>query len=120
RLTIQESLAILRMVGQVLQYTHQMNILHGNLKPENILFSDTGDMLLTDFSVVALQDTFDTEHDHNSSSFPYMAPEQFLGRMNKESDQYALGCIAYELLTVQVHFFAIEYGECQRNATPGQ
>jgi len=119
-LPIQESLAILRMVGQVLQYTHQMNILHGNLKPENILFSDTGDVLLTDFSVVSLQDTFDTEHDHNSSSFPYMAPEQFLGRMNKESDQYALGCIAYELLTGQVPFFATDYAGFKEKHTAEQ
>ncbi|TMD86679.1 MAG: serine/threonine protein kinase [Chloroflexi bacterium] len=119
-LPIQESLAILRMVGQVLQYTHQMNILHGNLKPENILFSDTGDMLLTDFSVVSLQDTFDTEHDHNSSSFPYMAPEQFLGRMNKESDQYALGCIAYELLTGQVPFIATDYAGFKEKHTAEQ
>ena len=119
-LPIQESLAILRMVGQVLQYTHQMNILHGNLKPENILFSDTGDVLLTDFSVVSLQDTFDTEHDHNSSSFPYMAPEQFLGRMNKESDQYALGCIAYELLTGQVPFFATGYAGFKEKHTAEQ
>ena len=119
-LPIQESLAILRMVGQVLQYTHQMNILHGNLKPENILFSDTGDMLLTDFSVVSLQDTFDTEHDHNSSSFPYMAPEQFLGGMHKESDQYALGCIAYELLTGQVPFIATDYAGFKEKHTAEQ
>ena len=119
-LPIQESLAILRMVGQVLQYTHQMNILHGNLKPENILFSETGDMLLTDFSVVSLQDTFDTEHDHNSSSFPYMAPEQFLGRMNKESDQYALGCIAYELLTGQVPFIDTDYAGFKEKHTAEQ
>ena len=119
-LPIQESLAILRMVGQVLQYTHQLNILHGNLKPENILFSDTGDVLLTDFSVVSLQDTFDTEHDHNSSSFPYMAPEQFLGRMNKESDQYALGCIAYELLTGQVPFIATDYAGFKEKHTAEQ
>ena len=119
-LPIQESLAILRMVGQVLQYTHQMNILHANLKPENILFSDTGDVLLTDFSVVSLQDTFDTEHDHNSSSFPYMAPEQFLGRMNKESDQYALGCIAYELLTGQVPFINTDYAGFKEKHTAEQ
>jgi serine/threonine protein kinase len=108
-LPIQESLAILRVVGQTLQFTHQMNILHGNLKPENILFDNTGVVLLTDFSIVTLQDTLNTEHNHNSSSYPYLAPEQFLGRMNKESDQYALGCIAYELLTGQVPFIATSY-----------
>ena len=108
-LPIQEALTIIHMVGQALQYTHQMNIFHGNLKPENILLRNTGDVLLTDFSFVSLQDTFNTEHDHNRSSLPYMAPEQFLGRMKKESDQYALGCIAYELLTGAVPFIAAGY-----------
>lgn len=119
-LPIQESLAILRMIGQALQYTHQMNILHGNLKPENILYSDTGNVLLADFSVVTLQGSLNTEHDHNSSSFPYMAPEQFLGRMNKDSDQYALGCIAYELLTGQVPFIATDYTEFKEKHTAKQ
>jgi len=119
-LGIQESLAILRVVGQTLQFTHQMNILHGNLKPENILFHHTGDVLLTDFSIVTLQDTSNTEHNHNSNSYPYLAPEQFLGRMNKESDQYALGCIAYELLTGQVPFNATSYAGFKQKHTTEQ
>ncbi|HLZ81418.1 MAG TPA: serine/threonine-protein kinase, partial [Ktedonobacteraceae bacterium] len=119
-LGIQESLAILRVVGQTLQITHQMNILHGNLKPENILFHNSGDVLLTDFSIVTLQDTSNAEHDHKSNSYPYLAPEQFLGRMNKESDQYALGCIAYELLTGQVPFSATSYARFKQKHTTEQ
>jgi serine/threonine protein kinase len=105
-LPVQESLRILHEVGQTLQYTHQMNIFHGNLKPENVLLHTTGDALLADFIIVTLRDTFNAEQDYSASSFPYMAPEQFLGRVNKDSDQYALGCIAYELLTGQAPFVA--------------
>ncbi len=119
-LPIQESLTILSVVGQTLQFTHQMNILHGNLKPENILFDKTGDVLLADFSIVTLQDTLNTEHNHNSSSYPYLSPEQFLGRMNKESDQYALGCIAYELLAGQVPFIATSYAGFKEKHTAEQ
>jgi serine/threonine protein kinase len=86
-----------------------MNIFHGNLKPENVLLHSTGDVLLADFIIVTLRDTFNAEQDYSASSFPYMAPEQFLGRVNKDSDQYALGCIAYELLTGQAPFVANEY-----------
>jgi len=110
-LPVQESLRILREVGQTLQYTHQMNIFHGNLKPENVLFHTTGGVLLVDFIIVTLRDTFNAEQDYTVSSFPYMAPEQFLGRVNKDSDQYALGCIAYELLTGQAPFVANDYAQ---------
>jgi serine/threonine protein kinase len=108
-LPVQESLRILHEVGQTLQYTHQMNIFHGNLKPENVLLHTAGDVLISDFIIVTLRDTFNAEQDYSASSFPYMAPEQFLGRVNKDSDQYALGCIAYELLTGQAPFVANGY-----------
>ena len=49
-----------------------------------------------------------------------MAPEQFLGRMNKESDQYALGCIAYELLTGQVPFIDTDYAGFKEKHTAEQ
>jgi len=110
-LPMHETLSILSQVGQALQYAHQMNIIHGNLKPENILFNARNGALLTDFSLVTTMDAFSTDHSHHANSFPYMAPEQFQGWMTEESDQYALGCIAYELFTGQVPFLASDFSE---------
>jgi len=106
---IQESLTILSQVGQALQYVHQLNITHGNLKPENILFTAHGDALLTDVTISALLDAASSAFTHNLSSARYMAPEQFQGMTSKASDQYALGCIAYELLTGSVPFAAADF-----------
>src|SRR5436853_2470636 len=108
---MQETLTILSQVGQALQYAHRMNIIHGNLKPENILFNARNGALLTDFSLVTTMDAFSTDHSHHANSFPYMAPEQFQGWMTEESDQYALGCITYELFTGQVPFLASDFSE---------
>lgn len=98
-LPMQEAIAIISEVGKALQFFHQINIIHRNLKPENILFNGQGEVLLADSSITTIEDTVPIEKAHNANAFPYMAPEQFHGRTNKESDQYALGCIAYELLT---------------------
>ncbi|MEO8971057.1 MAG: serine/threonine-protein kinase [Ktedonobacteraceae bacterium] len=98
-LPMQEAIAIIAEIGRALQFFHQINITHRNLKPENILFNKQGEMLLADSSIVTIEDSVPIERAHNTNTFPYMAPEQFHGRANKESDEYALGCVAYELLT---------------------
>src|SRR5260370_18710997 len=92
---VREALTILSQVGQALQYVHQLNIIHGNLKPENILFTASGDVLLTDFTIHILLDAAGGAYKHNIGSARYLAPEQFQGLGRKASGQYALGCIGY-------------------------
>ncbi len=96
-LAVEESMTILSQIGKALQYAHQQNIVHRDLKPENILFNTKGEALLADFGIAVLLES--TRLVNESGSPPYMAPEQFQGIVSKKSDQYALGCIAYELLT---------------------
>ncbi len=104
----QEIVTLLSQVGQVLQYIHQYDIIHGNLKPENILFTARGEALLTDFTFSTLLEAASSKYAPGINSAHYMAPEQFQGTTSKASDQYALGCIAYELLTGRVPFTAVD------------
>jgi serine/threonine protein kinase len=113
-LPIQETLTMLLQIGQALQYAHQLNTIHGNLKPENILFHQEHDALLADFCVVTLLNPASSNSTQHASIYPYMAPERFQSRVYKESDQYALGCIAYELLTGQVPFTAASLSGIQQ------
>lgn len=105
-----EALTILKQVGEALQYAHQQDpvVVHRDLKPENILFNAKGEALLADFGIAAVLDSVSIKHIDASGSPPYMAPEQFEGNICKECDQYALGCIAYELLTRRRPFVASE------------
>lgn len=91
---LEQALQIIFQIGQALQYAHQQNVIHCNLKPQNILFNAQGQALLADFRLVSLPDSL-----YTSANSSYMAPEQFLGTISKKCDQYALGCIAYEMLT---------------------
>lgn len=104
RPSLHKALQIIEHVGEALAYAHEWEVIHGNLKPENIFFDTEHCVVLTDF---ALPDTIDRHqpgYRPDVRSALYMAPEQFSGSVDEASDQYALGCLAYELLTGQVPF----------------
>jgi serine/threonine protein kinase len=108
-LPINTSLSILSQISQALEYAHQLNIVHRDLKPENILFNAKGVALLADFGIATQLTTNSVKHVTVSGTPSYMAPEHFQGSASKKSDQYALGCIAYELFTGQVPFTAPDF-----------
>ncbi len=106
-LPVAEAVLILSQIGDALYYTHQQGVIHHDLKPENILFNSKGDALLADFGIAIVRTTATLEQVTEVKGTPaYMAPEQFRGRVSKRSDQYALGCIAYELVTGRQPFRA--------------
>ncbi|RAQ94690.1 serine/threonine-protein kinase [Thermogemmatispora tikiterensis] len=98
-LPLAEAVAILTQVGAALQYAHEHGIIHRDLKPENILFAADGRALLADFGIALQLGSRSLEAASLSGTPVYMAPEQFRGQVGRESDQYALACIAYELCT---------------------
>ncbi|WP_052889005.1 protein kinase domain-containing protein [Thermogemmatispora carboxidivorans] len=100
-LPVEAALQILEQVGQALEHAHSQAkpVIHRDLKPENILFDAVGNALLADFGIAVILDVAATQRLSIAGTLPYMAPEQFEGRALPASDQYALGCLAYELLT---------------------
>ncbi len=98
-LPIDEAITILTHIGQALHYAHQQGIVHRDLKPENILFNAKGEALLADFGIAVVLTSKHTKEVGNGGTPAYMAPEMFAGKVSTKSDQYALGCIAYELFT---------------------
>lgn len=99
--TLEETLTILEQVGQALQHAHEQPqaVIHRDLKPENILFDEAGNALLADFGIAVVLETDQSLVVEAAGTAPYMAPEQFEGHASSKSDQYALGCVAYELVT---------------------
>ncbi len=98
-LPIEEAITILTQVGQALQHAHTRNVIHRDLKPENILFNAREEAMLCDFGIATVLNTMSMKNVDTSGTPAYMAPEQFESKISKECDQYALGCIAYELVT---------------------
>jgi tetratricopeptide (TPR) repeat protein len=107
-LPFEEALSLLEQIAQALDHAHQQNIIHRDLKPENLLFDAQGKILLADFGIASVLGSLSFRQTSSSGTPPYMSPEQFKGEVSRESDQYALGVIAYELLTGQKPFVASE------------
>ncbi len=108
-LPLEEALIILSQIGQAIQYAHEQQVIHCDLKPENVLFNRRDEALLADFGVAVMLAKVDTRYIAGFGSFAYMAPEQFAGDVSEKSDQYSLGCIAYELFTGHPPFSAFSF-----------
>ncbi len=96
---LEEALTLLSQIGQALHHAHQQYIVHRDIKPANVLFNGRGEALLADFGIAAVLGKAGTRQLGQYGTPAYMAPEQFEGFASTKSDQYALGCIAYELVT---------------------
>lgn len=97
-----EAARLLSPIASALAYAHSKDIVHRDVKPSNILISQAGFPMLSDFGIakiVAKQDFKLTKMGISIGTPEYMAPEQAKGKVNKLSDQYSLGLVFYELLT---------------------
>lgn len=101
---VHKMLRILRDIADALDYAHQNGIIHRDVKPSNIIVTPEGQGVLTDFGLAlnAIEGTIG----NTFGSVHYIAPEQAISSSQSvpQSDQYALGIIAYEMLTGRVPF----------------
>jgi serine/threonine protein kinase len=99
----ERALVILRQICSAIIAIHDenINVIHGDIKPENILFDKNNQALLADFGIAVRLPSKDEKVFRPSPQGDplYMALERFGvdSLLTKESDQYSLGCIAYEL-----------------------
>ena len=95
-----QAMFILRPVCAALHYAHQMGVVHGDLKPANILIHRKGTVLITDVGVKRMVESACSSSRHFPGTPAYMAPEQIRGQSpTARSDIYALGVVLFEMLT---------------------
>src|SRR5271163_1478628 len=98
--------AVLRPVLGGLAAAHRAGLVHRDVKPENVLISDEGDVKIVDFGLVrAVAAAGITSTSVILGTAAYLSPEQVRdGNASPRSDVYAAGIVAYELLTGQTPF----------------
>ncbi len=101
-----------RQAASALQYAHDHHIIHQDVKPSNFLLRlskehpNLPDLLLADFGIAEfIRSNTTTFANHAIRGTPaYMAPEQWKGYPERATDQYALGVMAYQMLTAHLPF----------------
>ncbi|MDD3652947.1 MAG: Stk1 family PASTA domain-containing Ser/Thr kinase [Desulfotomaculaceae bacterium] len=96
-----KAIQIARQVSDALKHAHENNIVHRDVKPQNILITSGGRAKLTDFGIArgATAATL-TQTDSIVGSVHYLSPEQAQGgNVGPQSDIYSLGIVLYEMVT---------------------
>jgi serine/threonine protein kinase len=108
RLSPAQALTYVQQAAAALHYSHQQKLIHRDVKPENMLLDSRSQLLLSDFGLVLICQSISSQTaGEMAGTISYMAPEQFQGKAQFASDQYALGVVTYEWLC----------GECPFNGT---
>ena len=88
-LPTEDILMITEQISQVLDYLHQQYIIHGNIKPENILFTEQNQVVLSNLDPMAFSEASGPTGLALHCTSPYTASEQLTGRSSSQIDQYA-------------------------------
>jgi eukaryotic-like serine/threonine-protein kinase len=111
-LALPQTFAVMHGVLQALDYAHKRAIVHRDMKPENVLMSDEGDVKVADFGIARLMDdsgagSTATKTGTTVGTPQYMSPEQVASsKVDGRSDLYSAGIMYYELVVGQPPFTA--------------
>jgi eukaryotic-like serine/threonine-protein kinase len=102
RVSLEIVVSYVKQVASALQYVHEHELIHRDVKPHNMLLGPHDEILLSDFGIATASHSLDP----GLSGMPdfegtvlYAAPEQLEGKPRRNSDQYALGVVVYEWLS---------------------
>lgn len=99
-----DRLQVIMRVARALQYAHEQNVLHRDVKPSNIFMTRDGEVRLLDFGIARIPtDIRLTQTGFVMGTPRYMSPEQLTGdELDARADIFSLGVVLYECLTGQV------------------
>ena len=96
---------IIKQICIGIKEIHEKKIIHRDLKPENIFINDNMNIKIGDFGISKQIEIFNTQITYNKEgTYDYIAPEiLYKGIFNNKSDIWSLGCIIYELFTLNIY-----------------
>ena len=108
-LPLEQTTVILEQIADALDYIHNRELVHRDVKPSNIIVDDAGQATLLDFGIVRAADGTTLTATGTVMGTPqYMSPEQAEGeKVDNRSDVYSLGVVAYQMCTGHAPFDAV-------------
>ncbi|HKG01853.1 MAG TPA: protein kinase [Conexibacter sp.] len=112
-LDVEETVEIVAQACRGLDYAHRNGVVHRDVKPGNLLVTDDGVVKLADFGIAkATEQSSITQVGSVLGTAAYLAPEQARGEASgPRSDLYALGVVAYQLLSGRLPYEAMSLSE---------
>jgi serine/threonine-protein kinase len=112
-LEVRQAVDYLSQACKGLEYAHRNGVIHRDVKPGNLLVSDTGQVKLADFGIArAVDQSSITQAGSVLGTAAYLAPEQARGEeAGPRSDIYSLGVVAYQLLSGRLPYEAVSLSE---------
>lgn len=105
RLGIKEACDIMVKVLEALDFAHSKGVVHRDIKPGNIMLSDSGEVKVADFGIARIESSTLTKVGTVVGTPAYMSPEQLLGQsVDQRSDIFSAGTLLYKLLTGEKPF----------------
>jgi len=125
--TLHKLVTVLERITEALHFAHEKGVIHRDIKPDNIMLGDFGEVHVMDWGIAKVsseEDEFEDEFGDPESistsgtdalmtqvgtikgTIPYMSPEQARGDgdLDRRSDVYAVGCLLYEMLTLHAAY----------------
>jgi len=115
--------SVLERICEPMHFAHEKGVIHRDVKPENVMLGEYGEVHLIDWGIARVEGASDTheefgkvetarteagaetQHGAIKGTIPYMSPEQLRGEvLDCRTDTYALGCLLYEMLTLHAAF----------------
>ncbi len=124
-LTFPEAIDISKQICRGLRYAHSVNVIHRDIKPQNILIDKSGVCLISDFGIAKIFQSAGITMTGMAVGTPeYMSPEQAEGgSLDIQTDIYSLGILIYEMVTGRPPFtgenpVAIAYKQVHETPVP--
>jgi serine/threonine-protein kinase len=104
-LSVARKIELIEDLCSGLGYAHRQGIVHRDIKPANLMVDSEGVLKILDFGIARISESMMTQSGVLIGTLNYMSPEQVAGEpVDPRSDVFAVGAVAYELLTYRMAF----------------